>query len=178
MFVSYTSYNFRKSKSIKNICLIILLAVLVSNCKDETVNPPAEIKIYFKGLAETDVNGWQITLDTTDWRTNDTWVKQESDLFKASYQSGCLQSFKNEIVAYPNPGIGFFSLQLSKLASTRVEFRLVDENFKTLISSDTLTTNSICFDVRDFGIKDTLRLYYRFIENNCEFRGHGDILIQ
>jgi len=161
----------------KNICLFILLAVFVSNCKDETVNPLAETKIYFKGIAETDVKGWQITLDNTDWKTNDTWVKQEFDLFKASYQSGCVQSFKNEIAAYPNPGTGFFSLQLSKLASTRVEFRLVDENFQTLISSDTLTNSSIHFDIRDFGIKDTLRLYYRFIENNCEFRGHGDILI-
>jgi hypothetical protein len=162
----------------KKFLSFILLAILVSNCKEDTANPPAESKIYFKGLTQTDVNGWPITIDTTDWMTNDTWVKQESDLFAAFYNSGCLQNYKNEIAAYPNPAVGIFNLHINKLESTRLELRLVDKNFNPLFSNDSVLGNAVQFDARVYGIKDTLRLYYKFIENNCEFRGHGDILIK
>jgi len=162
----------------KKFLAFFLLAILMSNCKEDVVNPPAESKIYFRGLTQTDANGWVITNDTTDWRMNDTWLKQESDLFAANYNSGCLQNYKNEIVAYPNPAGAKFNLVFNKLESTRLELRLVDKNFNPLYSNDSIWGNEIQLDASVYGIKDTIRLYYKFIENNCEFRGHGDILIK
>ncbi len=156
---------------------ILLLALLLSNCKEEDIQPIAE-KIYFTGLTQTDNNGWPITFDSTDWKTNDTWVKQESDLFSNIYQSGCNQSYINQIIAYPNPCYGILSLAFDKKNFTRFEMRIVDENMKTLFSSDSITTKYIMINGMDYGIKDTVRVYYKFIENNCEFRGHGDILIK
>jgi hypothetical protein len=161
----------------KIILSFILLAILVSNCKEDTDNPPAVNKIYFKGLTQTDFNGWTISIDTTDWKMNDTWVKQESDLFTAIHQSNCVQAYANQIIQYPNPCNGIFTLSFLKLESTRLELRLVDKNFNPLFSNDSVWGNTVRFDASVFGIKDTLRLYYKFIENNCEFRGHGDILI-
>jgi hypothetical protein len=46
-----------------------------------------------------------------------------------------------------------------------------------LISVDAMVGN-IKFDFAYLKIKDTERLYYKFIEDSCEFRGHGDILIE
>jgi len=156
---------------------ILLLAVLVSYCKEEDIQPVAE-KIYFTGLTQTDIYGWPLTIDTSDWKTTEIWVKQETDLFANVYQSGCVQSYNNQITVYPNPSYGNISFALDKLVSTRVEMRLVDEDFKTLFSIDSITSSYITFNGMDFGIKDTIRVYYKFIENNCEFNGHGDILIK
>lgn len=157
---------------------ILIITVLISNCKQENVSPQIEKKIYFTGLTKTDIAGDIITNDATDWKANDTWVKQESDLFTSSYQTTCNPSHNYKIIAFPNPGNGIFFLFIDKTPSTRVALRLVDENFKVLISNDSITQTNIAFDAQRFGIKDTVRLYYMFIENNCEFKGHGDILIQ
>lgn len=60
---------------------------------------------------------------------------------------------------------------------TRVELRLVNKYYIMLISVDAMVGN-IKFDFAYLKIKDTERLYYKFIEDSCEFRGHGDILIE
>jgi len=162
----------------KYLISILLLAFILSNCKDEKNDQPAPEKIYFSGLTQTDNNGWPVTIDTTDWTTKDIWVKQESDLFLHIYQSNCVPSYVYQIAAYPNPCNGIFSLSFGKQPSTRGEMRLVDENFNTLFSGDSITSSFVMINASDYGIKDTVRLYYKFIENNCEFRGHGDILLK
>ena len=162
----------------KKLLTILALSLLVSYCGEKNDNSPAKSRIYFTGLTQTDVNGWPITIDTTDWKTNDTWVKQESELFTNVYQSNCTQAYANEIAQYPNPCSGIFSLSFNKLATTRLELRLVDKSFNALYSNDSVWGNALMFDAGVFGIKDTLRLYYKFIEGNCEFRGHGDILVK
>lgn len=158
--------------------VFLILMILISSCKEKADNPRAESKIYFTGLTQTDNIGWPITVDSTDWKTNDTWVKQEADLFTSTYQTDCIQAFDNKIYQYPNPCSGTFILSFSKPETTRLELRLVDKNFKLVFSVDSIIGNTVQFNANAFGIKDTLRLYYKFIENNCEFRGHGDILIK
>lgn len=157
---------------------ILLLAILVSYCKEDNDNQVVATNIYFSGLTQTDINGWPVSTDTSDWRTDDTWLKQESDLFSNIYQSSCTQTYANTIRQYPNPCIGFFSLSFEKQESTRLELRLVDKSFNPLYSNDSILGNAVQFDASKFGIKDTIRLYYKFIQNNCEFRGHGDILVK
>jgi hypothetical protein len=162
----------------KKIFFFLILIIMMNSCKEKIDNPVAESKIYFSGLTQTDNNGWPISIDSTDWTTNDTWVKKESDLFTNVYQSNCTQSFANHIAQYPNPCNGIFTLSFSKPATTRIELRLVDKNFNPIYSNDSVLGNAVQFNAGAFGIKDTVRLYYKFIENNCEFRGHGDILVK
>jgi hypothetical protein len=158
--------------------VFLILILLISSCKEKADNPPAGSKIYFSGLTQTDYNGWPITVDSTDWKTGDTWVKQETDLFTTIYQTDCTQGFDYIIRQYPNPCDGIFTLSFGKPVSTRLELRLVDKNFHLLFSNDSILGNAVQLDSKSFGIKDTLRLYYKFIENNCEFKGHGDILVK
>lgn len=161
----------------KNILFALLSIAIISGCDKDPINP-TEPKIYFKGITITDIQGIIISEDTSDWTTNDTWSIKEGNLFSTTYYLGCLPQHNNKIIGYPNPGDGVFALHIQKDSSTRIEFRLVDENFNTLITHDSIYQNNIALDARTFGIQDTVRLYYKFIENNCEFRGHGDILIR
>lgn len=159
------------------ILLISIASVILLSCEPET-NTPVENKIYFTGISKTDSNGSTLSIDTTDWKTNDIWSMKELNLFKSLHQSGCALPYDYKIIAYPNPGNGVIALFIDKPADARVELRLVDENFNTLISNDSITQNNIHLNASTFGIQDTVRLYYKFVEYNCEWKGHGDILIQ
>lgn len=156
--------------------LAVILALLLTACKKDK---DRESKIYFTGIVSVDQNGNLISRDdSTDWRFNDVWTKQESNLFTQNYTSNCTTALQQGITAYPNPSNGYIRLYFIKADNTKVAFRLVDENFKVLVSNDTTTAAAIALDITSLHIKDTVRLYYKFIENNCESRGHGDILIQ
>ena len=158
--------------------LVLLVVILLSYCKEKEDVAPGKAKIYFTGLTQTDINAWPLTTDTTDWKTNDSWIKQEQELFSKNYQSGCSQLYNYKIIAYPNPSSGLLTFSINKPSTTYVEMSLVDENFNVLYYIDSLTGSYITLNGANFGIKDTIRLYYRFIENNCEFKGHGDILLK
>ena len=161
----------------KQILSLILIVILLSGCKqDDNISR----RIYFTGITKRDINAQQMSADdSTDWRTGDNWTSQESGLFdNVSYLSNCTQQHVNKLIVYPNPCSGLFVMNFDKLPATRVELRVVDENFNKLVSMDTLTRNIVPIDAGATGIKDNVRVYYRFIEGNCEFRGHGDILIQ
>jgi hypothetical protein len=161
----------------KKFAAILILCVLVSYCKDDNSDTAVESKIYFTGLEQTDYNGYLITIDSTDWGFKDIWLEQESALFNTHYGSNCVQSLNDQVIAYPNPCNGVFYLSFQKSDATAINLRLVDQDFKVLLSMDTLNNSNIAVATSSF-VKDTVRLYYRFIENNCEFRGHGDILIK
>ena len=162
----------------KKLFSILLLALLLSNCKDDDHTQPPVAEIYFTGLSETDYNGFPITIDTTDWTATDTWTRQEMNLFTSSYQTGCTPSSANRVLVYPNPNNGLFRFIIEKDLDARTECRIVDENFKVLFAHASIIPKSFSFDATKFGVKDTIRVYYKIIENNCEFRGHGDILIK
>jgi len=151
--------------------------VIFCSCEPGEPNTPPESNIYFNGITNTDVNGFILSSDTTDWRTDDTWILKESDLFSL-IQTKCSPPDNNKIIAYPNPCNGIFALYIEKDPASRVELRLVDQDFNILISIDTILQNNVQLNAGTFGIIDTVRLYYKFVDGNCEWKGHGDIIIQ
>jgi hypothetical protein len=157
--------------------LLILLVTTGLGCKKEKQSDTK--KIYFTGISPKDQNGNTVAApDSNDWNTSDVWADQEEALFSNKYTANCTPTTGYNIMAYPNPCRNVFYLDLRKNPSTRMELRLVDENFKVLFSSDSITENNLAVQAGALGIKGTVRLYYKFIENNCEFKGHGDVLIQ
>jgi hypothetical protein len=158
-------------------CLIA--SSCVENSEDD--NPPMDDTIFFTGITPTDPNGLALgDPDPTDWRFDDEWTEQEAALFpeEPTFALGCMPNINYEIMAFPNPSNGIFSLLFQKESTTQVELRLVNEDFNTLISIDEVAQDIIQLNAGTFGIKDTVRLYYRFIEGNCEYRGPGDIVIE
>lgn len=166
-----------KTPRLANTAFLVLLTIIAPGCKKQ--NTITKDRIYFTGISPTDQNGNIMAApDSTDWNASDKWGEQEEGLFANNNATNCTPSFDYKIAAYPNPCRYIFNLYLQKNPSTRMELRLVDENFKLLFSSNSITANNIAIQVGTFGIKDTVRLYYKFIENGCELKGHGDILIR
>lgn len=155
----------------------IVLFTLLNGCGEDSGYYPPGSRFYFEGLTITDPGGFVIYRDTTDWRTDDKWLKRESNLFSSIYQTNCIPNYNYRVGAEPNPCGRFFEVGFDVGPSARVELRMVNSYFNTIISLDSIF-GPIAFDSDYFKIKDTVRLYYRFIEGKCEFRGHGDILIQ
>ncbi len=116
--------------------------------------------------------------DPTDWTFTDKWSTKEAGLFQSSYQTTCSPDASYEILVYPNPNNGVFTLSVKKPLNAKLEIRLVDKNFKTLIANDEIVSSTIQLNASTFGIKGVVRLYYKLVDNNCEFRGHGDVKIQ
>ena len=155
----------------------LISIVFFIGCETRDINPDESI-IYFNGITKTDINGAIISNDTTDWRMDDTWSMKESDLYSSVSQPMCSSQDSNKIIAYPNPCNGIFALHIEKELTSRIELRLVDQDYNILISNDSILENNIQLNAGTFGIKDTVRLYYKFVSDNCELKGHGDIIIQ
>lgn len=64
------------------IFIALLTIVSLWACKDDDPASGENPKIYFSGISRVDHDGSATALpDTTDWRLDDQWVKQESNLF-------------------------------------------------------------------------------------------------
>jgi hypothetical protein len=55
--------------------LVLIVLILASSCErkntDENIKDPDVI--FFKGITETDNNGWVIKNDVTDWLLSESW---------------------------------------------------------------------------------------------------------
>jgi len=167
--------NFFKSPYTLSTCVLLLLMVTIGCDKENTQEKK---RYYFTGITPTDANGNLMAMpDTTDWKTGDVWNEAEEKLFADTYVTNCTPSHPYKITVAPNPCVNSFIAWFNKDSSTQVNMRLVDENLNVLLSVDSVTAGAVSIDVSSF-IKDTVRLYYKFIANNCEFKGHGDVLIR
>ena len=146
-------------------------------------NDPADLikepeKIKFSGILLRDERGLPLSpVDPDDWNIKDTWVEQEMSLFGSNLKTDC-PTTDYEIIAYPNPTRGISAIHVYKPDSIRLAIRIVDKNFKTLFAKDSLYSKINLIDYSSFGITDTVRVYYKFINGGCEFRGHGDVVIR
>ncbi len=160
---------------------VLIVIILASSC--ERNNTVTKIKdpdvIIFKGITQTDNNGWVMTNDATDWVISELWNEKENSLFPESNVSSCDTSNDSfTVYSYPNPCYGVFSLIITKPAESRFAFRIVDRNYNVLLSLDSVYSNGLSIDVRGFNIvNDTVRMYYKFFNPDCELKGHGDIKI-
>ncbi|RLD41306.1 MAG: hypothetical protein DRI89_10035 [Bacteroidetes bacterium] len=172
------------SRLICNTLVLISILIAIESCNKHSNEPDSSI-IEFKGITTTDIYG-QFTgiYDSTDWQQNDNWQIFEKQLFSDfdMYNYGCPIDSNNLIVGYPNPIVDFmFKLHLEKDSTTRVDFRIVNQNFETLISVDSLYKNQIALTFKDIVSENDsiFRVYYRFVTvNNCGFIGHGDIQLK
>ncbi|MDR6193880.1 hypothetical protein [Siphonobacter sp. SORGH_AS_0500] len=157
--------------------LLVFATLLACNKDPEPEKEETPKKIYFTGITESNDVGIIARRDTTDWRFNDTWVEQEAKLFPTAGEASCTQAHNHNIFAFPNPNKGLIKLNITKLQATQVQIRLVDKEFKVILSRDSIPNGINIFDLTASAPKDTLRLYYKFIDGSCVYKGHGDILV-
>ncbi len=160
--------------ALKYILLLALVFILSASCKEDDCNP----LMNFSGITERDDRGKLLTADTKDWTLKDKWSDHEKHLFSSTHKTNCFPPSHFSIMAYPNPTEGTFQVNFSKSEATKVEIRLVDFDCRTLISVDDIESNSIGLEPGNFEGTGIVRLYYKFIEDGCEYQGHGDIQIQ
>lgn len=157
----------------------ILLVTLFIGCdkdKDDCDLPS------FSGIAWTNVNGEPMSnADPDDWTMDDEWNDTEKDFFDSDFENNCTPSFDYWIAAFPNPlpeyNNGALWLALGKDSLTSAEIRMVDKQCNIIHSRDNELAHQIVFNLTGHE-GETLRLYYKFIKDGCEYRGHGDIQIE
>ncbi|PWJ43701.1 hypothetical protein [Sediminitomix flava] len=136
-------------------------------------------RFKFEGFTYRDPVGNILSIDPTDWNFTDNWNSQEHALFEESKQTCILNNDMLRILAFPNPIVSDFNLQIDKNNESLFSYRVVDQNFNLYFSGDSITDQSIRFKLKEnIDVKgNILRVYYKVIEENCEYIGHGDIEI-
>lgn len=157
----------------KTIALWLLIFCFVASCR----NQACEDIRSFSGVTERDANGNLIGPDNDDWTLRDHWSDGEISLFDTTYNTNCFPPSHFTIIAYPNPTTGQFQVTFNKTVATRVDLRLIDSECRAITSRDGIQTNSFAFQARTEKKVGMVRLYYKFIEDGCEYQGHGDIQI-
>jgi len=156
--------------------LVLLLLIGIGTSCDKGPDPNGPI--VFEGLTLIDENGLVLGFDSDDWRLDDEWRDDEAALFMENKSTDCNDAAGWDIIGYPNPSDGQFFIQMAKPESVRLAYRLVDEDLNVLISRDSIFNDVIIVNARNFLIQDTVRMYYKLIDGECEYRGHGDLLFQ
>jgi len=165
----------------KVIFVWIALGLLFFGCS----NSEPQVKeidnktINFKGITARDPVGSPMnTADPDDWNFNDKWIEQEISLFGKNLSTDCPIRESLRIMAFPNPATSRLSIYTTKPDSARIALRVVDKNFKLLLSTDSLYADAVIYDLSKIGVQDTVRVYYKIIAKSCEYWGHGDIVIK
>ena len=172
----------------KNISTILLLATLfIISCKkeknDEAINQSIPT---FTGYTSTAEDGSPTNLhkDTSDWTLNDKWSTIEKELFEDydSYNESCILDSNIKIYpGFPNSAGEIFNISIVSDSTVKFKIKIVNQKFEvlTLTTQDSIDDyNLISFHIEDVKASSDvmLRVYYIFItNNNCLFKGHGDI---
>jgi len=178
-FSSFKHLKIMRSAILPTLLLsLFTFALSCDSCdKDEDITFPV-----FTGFSLTDENGQALSnADPTDWRTDDAWEQVEKDLFGSSQQSLCTGD--GEVSpGYPNPCSNLLSFRFSPTEDATGYLRVVDKNFNLLMELDSVRyeAGSVSTVQLNFSLlsADTVRLYYRIVGDNCEYRGHGDVVVQ
>ena len=171
----------------KKLCfLVLIMSAVAYSCSDKSKPSfPEKGQYNFTGITFTNDLGQKLSDDPTDWNFSDKWGSYESSLFlNMGTSTSCPFPENMSVTFFPNPSATYGSvLNIQYPLETVFEYRIVDSYL------DTLKTGTVTGEGRQTqitlkldslpGLKDTvIRMYYRFITPlNCEFRGHGDILI-
>lgn len=152
----------------KSILFLVAFIALFSSCKKEQTT--------FSGVTYRDENGNQIggTPDSEDWHLNDNWNSQEQSLFSGSSNSLCSSSSSIQVMAYPNPNNGIFSVNANIDSTQTISFRIVNQNYE-ILNSRNVSSSNVMFNVN--ASNQIVRVYYKIIGNGCEYRGHGEVQI-
>lgn len=159
----------------ESLLFCLLISIMVSSCeKDDNSS------IRFSGITVRDESALLISEDLNDWQLHSNWSDQEHSLFNEKRNLDCDTTTEEySILAYPNPCNGIFYLGLTKPLNKWMSLRIVDEDFNVLVSSDSVFSEVLAFNLTSFNRRDQLvRVYYKFLGENCELKGHGDIKIE
>ncbi len=164
--------------------LIISMALFSSKCNsdDDDMAPTGNgtntvAVIDVGGIVERDDQNLVIdsaSMDATDWRFDDVWTADEQALF-SGMASGCTPHDSISLDCYPNPSSGTFNLESSRDVS--YSLAIVDPSLAVIGTRDLDTNTTLSLDLASFS-GDTLRIYYLATEGNCDYAGHGDIVIE
>ena len=157
-----------------NIFGCVLCAGLLFSCAGNNCNGIGK----FSGITQRDDTGKLLSLDKNDWTLRDHWNDAELALFDKTYKTNCTPPSNFTITAYPNPTTGQFQVTFNKTTATRVDLRLVDSECNILTARDGIEGNSFGMQASSSKKNGVARLYYKFIEDGCEYEGHGDIRIE
>jgi len=162
----------------KKACFLLVMLLLIFSCNNEDAVEPVD-DIIFTGITERDETGAKITNDSTDWQLIENWQAKEEALFEEAFSTVCdTAGYGYSILAYPNPCQDMITLRITKPTDSRVSFRIVDKDFNVVFSRDTTDAISIFLNTGAFNLAgDTARIYYKFIKQDCELKGHGDVAI-
>lgn len=153
-----------------------VFAVSCDSCDDDEPTLPE-----FTGISRTDDNGQPLSsLDESDWRTDGAWQQEEKDLFDFTELPLC--NGDGEVSpAYPNPCSSVLNFRFVSSADELAYLRVVDKDFNILLKADSIPfqagVKNIALNFSAFE-PGTLRLYYRIVGDGCEYRGHGDVIVQ
>lgn len=154
--------------------LLTLWIITFSSCRKYG----CDSEFMFAGITERDESGKLVKNDDSDWSLNDKWGDQEKALFDTTYNTTCFPPSHFTITAHPNPSTGQFQVRFTKTAATHLDIRLVDSDCNIISSQDRISANSIGLGVKAVEKSKIVRLYYRFVEDGCEYQGHGDIMVR
>lgn len=158
---------------------LLVFALSCDSCDDDDDD---EITLpSFTGITLTDNLGQSLgTPDATDWRVDDSWEQVEKDLFDLPTSTLC-SSDGAVSPGYPNPCEDFFGFRFVSSTNSIGFFRLVDRDFNVLMKRDSALLDAggdiILLNFSEIN-PDTVRLYYRIVSGACEYRGHGDVIVQ
>jgi hypothetical protein len=157
---------------------LLTFSLACDSCdKDDTVI----VLPTFTGFSLTDDNGQALSNpDSTDWRVDDSWEQVEKDLFGSPGLPLCTGD--GEVSpAFPNSCSSVLGFRFVSTTNTTGYFRVVDKDFKVLLEANAIPFEAgakiISLNFSEIN-PDTVRLYYRIVGNNCEYRGHGDVIVQ
>ena len=157
----------------RNLIVIFIIVLLFISCKKYG----CDSEFIFDGITERDERGQLIKDENADWTLKDKWGDTEKSLFDTTYNTTCYAPSKYTISVHPNPTSGPFQVNFTKSAAMHVDMRLVDADCNVITSIDDIRANSYGMQV-NLDKSKIVRLYYRFIEDGCEYQGHGDILVR
>lgn len=172
------------------IWLTAILSITLVGCNKEETGPQTGASgssgnyPSFTGYTSTDNNGMLTAYyDSTDWENDTNWISVEENLFPefpnlvSDFEA---YSSVGIFPAYPNPTSSATYFQLSKESNVRFSYRVVNKNFITIASSDSVYNNSFGLNTMNVvSPTDTMvRVYYFFERNDsCLYKGHGDLKI-
>lgn len=168
------TYSYFHQMNLIYVLTCMFCVVMAFSCAHDNCNGIGK----FSGITQRDDSGKLISRDNDDWNLHDHWDEAELALFEKTYKTNCTPPSHFTITAYPNPTTGQFQVLFNKTNATRVDLRLVDSECNVLTARDGIESNSFGMQAKSNKPNGVARLYYKFIEDGCEYEGHGDIRIE
>ncbi|MBL7941096.1 MAG: hypothetical protein JNL43_17200 [Flavobacteriales bacterium] len=137
----------------------------------------------FTGIVQRDISGQAFGPgDGSDWAWKEDWCPEAESLFadRPTVELDTMLPDSFLAVAFPNPAEDRFMLGFLRDDPSYVDFRIVNEQFQHLYSTDSMIGDLHLVDMDSIpGPRpQNVRVYYRLVHaDGTAHRGHGDVRI-